>query len=130
MKTYRVALLDADAGTVTAASMSAGDGFVRFWADGDEDSMFDPILVACFGQHQVISVREVPAVAKAVVIEEAPELPTLGRWHPVYAYGKGDLAEALRKARDMCNGRYGKESMRQGAGNYLNDILRDLIKGK
>lgn len=117
MKTYLVVMGEGSA-TVTAASMSASDGFVRFY-HGNED--FDPIVVAAFSQHQVISVVEQPP--KAIVIEEAPELPKVSRKHPVYAYGKGDLAEALIRVRNAW-------ARGEPATSYLNDILRDLIKGK
>lgn len=123
MKTYRVELVDLSSTTVTAACMNAGDGFVRFFKDNED---FDPEIIAVFTTSVVVSVVEVKPKSTCELLgveapEEAPKLPTLSRKHPVYAYGKGDLKEALQRClRD--------EGL--GAWRYLGDIIRDLHVGK
>jgi len=74
--------------------------------------------VSVFPLHRVISVTEL-VVADDVDPHARPELPTLSRKHPVYAYGKGDLREALLRAANMG----GAER------SYLRDIIADLKKG-
>lgn len=123
MKKFEVTLVTTSlrAATVTlveAARLHHSEHAVSF-TNGDGQN------VAVFPLGQVQSVKEV--VEQDDVDPHAPkkasELPKLSRKHPVYAYGKGDLAEALRRVRDSW-------ARGEPATSYLNDILRDLIKGK
>lgn len=98
---------------VTAAGVGESNGFLVFINENDT-------LVASFPVGRVVSVIKVKKDKPA----KAPELTEVSRKHPVYAYGKGDLRDALVKAVNL--------RLLEGLDNtnYLRDIIRDLQVGK